>query len=256
MLPPARRLLCIIFLLALPMRLPGQPVSSLAAESSLSQPVIRIDELTVKALPISPTRQEGDLLYTGSEITPDGLELAGIGGLSSVYQAFSVLPGLDPELIDPSGIGGAELRLRGIRSMFAGMSVEGIPNYGIMGIGPRDYLYDLENMESLKLYRGAAPAPLSSGTGNRGGTIALSYAGPTETFGLELEQSLGSHSLSRSFLRLDSGRLPTAGRAFVSTSHTEADKWKGKGEVGGREHLTIGLQQPLGDRFEAELFYN
>ncbi|HDS16027.1 MAG TPA: TonB-dependent receptor [Proteobacteria bacterium] len=257
MLTPAHRLLFIILLIATALPLPGHPVASLAAEEpSFSPQATRIDELTVKALPISPTRQEGDLLYTGSEITPDGLELAGIGGLSSVYQAFSVLPGLNPELIDPSGIGGAELRLRGIRSMFAGMSAEGIPNYGIMGIGPRDYLYDLENIESLKLYRGAAPAPLSSGTGNRGGTIALSYTRPAETSGLVLEQSLGAHSLSRSFLRLDSGRLPTAGRAFVSASHTEANKWKGRGEVGGREHLTIGLQQPLGDRFEAELFYN
>ncbi len=216
----------------------------------------KLEQITVKAQPISPTKQEGDLLYTGSEITSAGLKLAGIGGLSSVYQAFSILPGLNPELTDPTGIGGAEIRLRGIRSMFTGMTVEGIPNYGIMSVGPRDYLYDLENMAAIKLYRGATPAALSSGTGNRGGTIALSYARPSDDLTLQLEQSLGSNSLTRSFFRLDSGILPSQTKFFLAGSYTEADKWKGAGEVGGRDHLTLGINQKFSDNLEAELFYN
>ena len=216
----------------------------------------KLEKITVEAQPINPTKQVGDLLYTGSEITSAGLKLAGIGGLSSVYQAFSILPGLNPELIDPSGIGGAEIRLRGIRSMFAGTTVEGIPNYGIMSVGPRDYIYDLENMEAIKLYRGATPAALSSGTGNRGGTIELNYARPTDNLSLQLEQSLGSNSLTRSFFRLDSGTLPSQSRFFVSGSYTKADKWKGAGEVGGRDHLTFGVSQKISDTLDAEIFYN
>ncbi|MEA3333334.1 MAG: TonB-dependent receptor, partial [Pseudomonadota bacterium] len=182
--------------------------------------------------------------------------LAGIGGLSSVYQAFSILPGLNPELTDPTGIGGAEMRLRGIKTMFTGLTVEGIPNYGIMGVGPRDYIYDLENMAEIKLYRGATPAALSSGTGNRGGTIALSYARPTDDFALQLEQSLGPDSLARSFFRLDSGTLSSQTKFFLSGSYTKADKWKGAGEVGGRDHITLGVSQKFSDNLDAELFYN
>ncbi len=224
-------------------------------ETSLP-PATKLEQITVEAQPINPTKQEGDLLYTGSEITPAGLKLAGIGGLSSVYQAFSILPGLNPELTDPTGIGGAEIRLRGIKSLFTGMTVEGIPNYGIMSIGPRDYLYDLENMASIKLYRGATPAALSSGTGNRAGTIALSYARPNDEFALQLDQSLGSNSLTRSFFRLDSGILANQSKFFISGSYTEADKWKGAGEVGGRDHLTLGVSQKFNDKLDAELFYN
>ena len=216
----------------------------------------KLGKITVEAQPINPTKQEGDLLYTGSEITSTGLKLSGVGGLSSVYKAFSILPGLNPELTDPSGIGGAEIRLRGIKSMFTGMTVEGIPNYGIMSVGPRDYIYDLENMEAIKLYRGATPAALSSGTGNRGGTIELNYARPTDNFSFQLEQSLGSNSLTSSFFRLDSGLLPSRSKFFLSGSYTEADKWKGAGEVGGRDHLTLGISQKLSDTLDAELFYN
>ncbi|MCK5540711.1 MAG: hypothetical protein KAI69_07250, partial [Deltaproteobacteria bacterium] len=94
--------------------------SNLCRSNSETTPVTatQLEQITVKAQPINPTKQEGDLLYTGSEITPEGLKLAGIGGLTSVYQAFSILPGLNPELTDPTGIGGAEIRLRGIKSMF------------------------------------------------------------------------------------------------------------------------------------------
>ncbi|MBN2809503.1 MAG: TonB-dependent receptor [Deltaproteobacteria bacterium] len=227
-----------------------------ATKPEPSAPVTKLEQITVEAQPINPTRQEGDLLYTGSEITPEGLELAGLGGLSSVYQAFSILPGLNPELTDPTGIGGTEMRLRGIKSLFTGLTVEGLPNYGIMSVGPRDYLYDLENMSALKLYRGATPTALSSGTGNRGGTIALNFARPSDDFGLQLEQSLGSNALSRSFFRLDSGSLPSLTKFFISASHTEADKWKGAGEIGGRNHLTLGLSQKISETLDAELFYN
>ena len=223
---------------------------------NLPIPVSKLEAITVKAQAVNPTKQAGDLLYTGSEITPVGLDLAGVGGLSSVYQAFSILPGLNPELTDPSGIGGAEIRLRGIKSMFAGMTVEGIPGYGIMGVGPRDYIYDMENMAAIKLYRGATPAALSSGTGNRGGTIALEFARPSDTFALQLDQSLGTNSLTRSFFRLDSGILPSWTKFFLSGSYTKADKWKGAGEVGGREHITLGLTQKVNEKVEAEVYYN
>ncbi len=221
-----------------------------------STPVAKLADIMVKAQTINPTKQTGDLLYSGSEISSAGLKLAGIGGLSSVYQGFAILPGLNPELTDPTGIGGTEIRLRGIKSMFTGMTVEGIPNYGIMGVGPRDYIYDLENMAAIKLYRGATPAALSSGTGNRGGTIALEFARPSDEFALQLDQSLGSNSLTRSFFRLDSGPLANRGKFFLSGSYTKADKWKGAGEVGGRNHFTSGVSLKLSDEVDAEIFYN
>ena len=45
------------------------------------------------------------------------------------------------------------------------MTVEGVPNYGIMPIGAREDIYDMENMESVSLYKGASPADLGTGSG-------------------------------------------------------------------------------------------
>jgi len=62
------------------------------------------------------------------------------------------------------------------------MSVEGLPNYGIMPIGPRDDIYDMENLESIGLYKGSTPLSLGTGSGNRGGTIALTYRRPADDY--------------------------------------------------------------------------
>ncbi len=216
----------------------------------------QLESITVKAQPAAPTSQPGKPLFTSNELTSTGLKLAGAGGLSSVFQAFSILPGINSELSDPTGIGGTTMRLRGIKSMFSSMTVEDIPNYGIMGVGPRDYIYDLENMTAVKLYRGAVPATVSSGIGNRGGSFSLEFIRPQEEFSLQFEQCLGSNNLKRTFFRIDSGILPGQGKFFLSGSYTQADKWKGAGEVGGRNHLTVGAQQEIKDNFNLELFYN
>ncbi|MCK5916299.1 MAG: TonB-dependent receptor, partial [Deltaproteobacteria bacterium] len=230
------------------------PLACLGSDETIR--ASQLESITVKAQSVSPTSQTGKPLYSSNELTATGLKLSGTGGLSSVFQAFSILPGINPELNDPSGIGGTEIRLRGIKSMFSSMTVEDIPNYGIMGVGPRDYIYDLENMDSIKFYRGASPASVSSGIGNRGGSFAMEFTRPHEDFSLEFEQCLGSNSLTRTFFRLDSGILPGQSKFFVSGSHTQADKWKGAGEVGGRNHLTIGARQEVDDNCNIELFYN
>ncbi|MBN2231657.1 MAG: TonB-dependent receptor [Deltaproteobacteria bacterium] len=217
---------------------------------------VTLAPMTVRQSLATPTCQEGDLLYTGTEVTADGIALAGSGAASSAFATLDILPGIDVELQDPFGIAAKSVRIRGIDSMFTGMSIEGLPNYGIMPIGPRDFLYDMENMESIGLYKGTAPPGLGTGSGNRGGTVALQWRRPAEKFSADLRQSYGSFDARRSFLRLDTGRLPTGTAAFISASYSELDKWKGAGDLGPREHLTAGLSQPLGERFKIEMFYN
>ncbi|MCD6293023.1 MAG: TonB-dependent receptor, partial [Deltaproteobacteria bacterium] len=228
----------------------------LGGDNTAPAATTELEQMVVKAQSIGSTRQTSDPLFSWNGLTSDGLKLAGSGGFTSIHQALSQLPGLNPELTDPSGIGSAEMRLRGIKSMFTSLAVEGIPNYGIMSVGPRDYIYDLENMAEINLYHGATPAALSSGTGNRGGSIAINYARPTDNFALQLKQDLGSNSLTRSFFRLDSGTLPSMSKFFLSGSYTKADKWKGAGQVGGRDHITLGVSQKFTDNLDAELFYN
>ncbi len=216
-----------------------------------------LDEMTVTGTLVTPTQTAGDLLHTGSRVTRAGLERGGPGAFSSVYRALDLLAGIDTEMMDGFGLSGKEVRIRGIRGRFSGMSLEGMPNYGIMPIGPRDHIYDLENFEGVDLYKGATPPSLNTGSGNRGGAIALNYRRPTEQPGAELRQQFGEERARRSFFRLDSGLLPRTGTAlFLSASQTKLDKWKGCGDLGPRDHCTAGLSQPLGKNAKLEFFYN
>ena len=215
-----------------------------------------LKEITVTGELVRPTRQTGDSLYTGTTVTKKGMELLGTPAETSVYDTLDILPGLNVESNDPYGLSGKDIRIRGIKGYFTGMTVEGIPNYGIMPIGPREDIYDMENMESVSLYKGASPADLGTGSGNRGGSIELRLKRPEDRPGVELSQGLGSDSFVRTFLRIDSGKLLSKTKLFGSYSYTDANKWKGKGDLGPRNHVTLGLNQRFGDVVTVDLFYN
>jgi len=208
---------------------------------------------------ILPTRQVGETVYTGSEVTAEGVALQGSAASSRVAEALGILPGLSVESADGVGLAAEQgnLRVRGVRGMLGALTVEGIPNYGGNPIGPRDYLYDMENMAGISLYKGVVPADIGSGVGSRGGAVVLHPEWPGEEFSLRLKQGFGSHDYSRSFFRLDSGSLNGFDTGFsLAASYGDADKWRGPGEVGPRRNLNLGLFQPLGERADLKLWYN
>jgi len=53
-----------------------------------------LEDITVTGELISPTRQTGDSLYTGTSVTKKGIELLGTPGKTSVYNALDILPGI------------------------------------------------------------------------------------------------------------------------------------------------------------------
>ncbi len=208
---------------------------------------------------ITPTKQTNETVYTGSEITKEGIEALGAKAAVSVYEAINILPGVSVEGVDPYGLAAEQnnIRIRGVRGFLGALSVAGIPNYGGNPMGPREYLYDMENMESIAVYKGAVPADLGTGVGSRGGAIELRPLWPKEDLGLTFSQSFGADSYLRSFLRLDSGSLPNINtRLSASASYTEADKWKGSGDLGPRKNLNLMLSQPINDKDEIQLWFN
>jgi iron complex outermembrane recepter protein len=76
---------------------------------------------------------------------------------------------------------------------------------------------------------------------------------PSDSFGITADQSFGSWNFHRSFLRLDSGTLPTNTRLYASYSYTDDDKWNGAGSS-YREHASLGLQQIFSPRVSAEVY--
>ncbi len=231
-----------------------------AEENGGHKDVMTMEELTVTSDPIiQPTRQADETVYTGTEITTKGIESQGAKARTSVYESMDVLPGVNVESADQFGLGAEQrnVRVRGVKGYFGALTVLGVPNYGGNPIGPRDYLYDMENFQSVSVYKGAVPANIGTGVGSRGGAVVLKPLWPTEDFGLKLSQNLGSDSYQRSFVRMDSGTLPRTGtRLSASYSYSEAEKWKGPGETGPRDNLNIALTQDFGDLVEAKLWVN
>jgi len=197
---------------------------------------------------LTPTKQTNETVYTGTEITRKGIETQGEDASISVYEAIGILPGITVESSDPYGLAAEQrfIRTRGVRGYLGSMTVEGVPNWGGNPIGPRDYLYDTENFESIAVYKGAVPADLGTGVGARGGAIELRPRWPEQTFGADFSQGFGADHYTRSFLRLDSGALPATGTGLsLSYSRTAADKWKGPGDLGPRNNVNFMVLQPV-----------
>lgn len=53
-----------------------------AEESAGGNKPLTLEAMTVREVLATPTRQEGDLLYTSTEVTADGIKLAGPGASS------------------------------------------------------------------------------------------------------------------------------------------------------------------------------
>ncbi len=222
-------------------------------EASLEEMVVTGERL------VTPTKQTDETVYTGKEVTRKGIEAQGSKAEVSVYEAINILPGINVESPDPYGLAAEQksVRFRGIRSSLGAMTVEGVPNWGGNPIGPRDYLYDTENFQGIAVYKGGTPADLGTGVGSRGGAIELRPLWPRQELGIDFSQAFGSFDYSRTFLRVDSGSLPCTGtKLSLSSSYTEADKWKGPGDLGPRKNLNFMLSQPIPDQDDIKLWFN
>lgn len=223
-------------------------------------PVTTLDDIKVTSEKILlPTRQADETVYTGTEITTKGIEAQGARAATSVYEAMSVLPGINVQSADQYGLGAEQrnIRVRGVSGYMGALTVEGVPNYGGNPIGPRDYLYDMENIQSIAVYKGAVPGDIGTGVGSRGGAIVLKPLWAEEEFGLRLSQSLGSDAYHRTFLRVDTGSLAKSEtRLSASCSYSRADKWKGPGEIGPRNNFNMSLVQSFGEKVNVRAWLN
>lgn len=231
-----------------------------ATSALASGPEVRLEEMTVVGEKlITPTRQTNEQVYTGTEITRSGLDLPGAKAKISVYEAMDSLPGVQVESVDPLGLAVEQknTRVRGVRGFLGSMTVEGVPNWGGNPMGPREYLYDMENFESIAVYKGAIPAGLGTGVGARGGAIELRPRWPEKEPGMDLNFAIGSNAYSRAHSRVDTGSVGPLDTAFsASASWTEAEKWKGPGDLGPRFNANFMVEQPYHGEDAVKVWFN
>ena len=236
-------------------------IMAIVATSALAAgPEAQLEEMTVVGEKlVTPTRQTNEQVYTGTEITRSGLDLPGAKAKISVYEAMDSLPGVQVESVDPLGLAVEQknTRVRGVRGFLGSMTVEGVPNWGGNPMGPREYLYDMENFESIAVYKGAIPAGLGTGVGARGGAIELRPRWPEAEPGLDLDFAVGGNAYSRAHSRVDTGSLGPLGTALsLSASWTEAEKWKGPGDLGPRFNTNFMIEQPYHGDDAIEVWFN
>jgi len=157
---------------------------------------------------------------------------------SNPYQGLQLLPGVNTFSFDATGLFGGGMRVRGFNSDQMGFTVDGAPvnDSGSFSVFPQEYT-DAENMCELFVTQGT-PDSDAPHVGASGGNIGIVTCDPLTRFGGKFQQSSGQLNLSKTFVRLDTGKLPVANgwMSFLSFSHAEVEKFKGKGGA-DRDHV-------------------
>jgi len=197
---------------------------------------------------LAPSNQES---YTQKSI-----ETFGRQGNINVFKIIELSPSVNYTAVDALGTNENgfhdSLRIRGKKQTGPGSvkSYEGVPISGNPGGGKT--IFDLENIESVDVYKGYIPVDKSLGFSNLIGKVDLHIKRPSPEFGAELSQTVGSDNFYRTFLRLDSGAIGNAA-AFASFSNTVSDKYKGEGDL-ERTNGTFGITANPNDKLKTEFF--
>lgn len=226
----------------------------LAEEQVKPKIKLKVEEQKQKEeIPVKPEKEK-----TKTETTVKEEELkrgAGLGGVN-VFRAIELTPSLNIQTDDAYGFGGGSIRLRGFDQSQIGVTIDGMPlnDSGNYALYPHEYA-DVENLESITVERGAVDKRNPFYV-EIGGAVRIQTKAPSDKFGAVIFPKYGSFNMRSIFTRVDTGRLKGNIKAFVSYSHTEAEKWKGPGEHPKyRDHYAFGIQQDLG-RFFWEAYYD
>ncbi|XHS76356.1 TonB-dependent receptor [Burkholderiaceae bacterium UC74_6] len=163
----------------------------------------------------------------------------------NIYQSISMLPGVNTYNNDATGLFGGGLTIRGFNSDQIGFSVNGVPvnDSGNFAVYPQEFI-DKENVCQATVAQGSTELETASGSAS-GGSVGIITCDPEDKRRVRFAQTLGDLNLTRTYVRLDSGRfMNDMAKLFISYSHTEADKWKGKGKA-KKDHIDFGFSLDL-----------
>ncbi|CAN7185286.1 TonB-dependent receptor [Phenylobacterium sp. LjRoot225] len=173
-----------------------------------------------------------------------------VAGVSPI-KIVQKLPGVNFQSADAFGAyeWSTRISIRGFNQNQLGFTLDGVP-LGDMTYGNLNGLHISravisENLGSVVLAQGAGSLATASSS-NLGGTLEFFSRDPSETFGVNVQGTYGSDNMYRGFVRLDTGALPTGGKAYVSYANQKTDKWKGWGEQ-KQEQANVKFVQPIGE---------
>lgn len=161
-----------------------------------------------------------------STVTKEAIDK--LGGATNSIDRLKYTPGINVNSNDSVGLSGFDYTMRGMNSDQIGLSIDGIPinDSGNYASYP-NLLGDIENIDGMFVTQGSSEMD-GPHIGSSGGNIAMTTRRPSKEFGAFVKQTMGSNSLSKTFARVETGEHDGFS-AWLSYSHTEADKWKGQG---------------------------
>ncbi|WP_432382013.1 TonB-dependent receptor [Duganella sp. P38] len=181
-----------------------------------------------------------------STITAEELEKQRPTG--NAYEALEMLPAVNSYNYDATGLFGGGLTLRGFNSDQIGATINGVPvnDSGSFAVYPQEYV-DQENTCTQTVTQGSTDVD-SPQVGATGGNFGITTCNPEDKQRFRVMQTIGQLNLTKTYIRYDSGLLSdNRSKFFISASHAEADKWKGKGGA-KRDHIDAGFNYDW-DRF-------
>ena len=168
------------------------------------------------------------------------------GATANPYQLINLLPGVNTYDRDGSGLFGGGLRVRGFNSDQLGFTIDGVPvnDSGDFAVFPQEYT-DQENLCEIFVTQGSTDVEAPH-VGASGGNIGIVTCAPEDKMRTRFSQTSGSHALSKTFVRYDTGKfLDDRAKFFISASHSEAEKFKGRGDA-YRDHVDFKGRFDLG----------
>ena len=186
----------------------------------------------------------------------NGIDLFGRQGNTNVFKVADMAPSVNYTPVDNLGTNESgfhdAVRIRGKKQTGPAniKNYEGIPISGNPGGGKT--MFDLENIESVDVYKGYIPVDKGLGLSNLAGKVDMAVKRPDRQFGANLSQSVGGDRFSRTFIRIDSGEM-NGFSSFASFSYTTGDKFKGEGDL-ERTNGSIGLLFRPTDKMKMECF--
>ncbi len=195
-----------------------------------------------------PAPEPGDagleaIVVTANRATRSSVALSGVEAQKvlpgiSPLKAIETLPGVVYETADPWGNNeqNESLVIHGFTTQQLGFTLDGVPlgdqqygNYNGLSVSRA---ITSENVSRVELASGAGSLGVAS-TSNLGGVIETFSSDPTHNPGLDLRETGGSYSTTRTFVRFDTGDFGSGNSAYISYLHHDARAWDFDGHQRG-----------------------
>ena len=149
---------------------------------------------------------------------------------TSPFMLTQLLPGADVSEVDPWGLSGGSISLRGLNQTEMAFVWEGSPiaDIGVYTTYPSEFS-DSENLDELTLQQGSSNIDTPTINGS-GGLFTFHDRDPLDHFGGLADYGYGTYKYNREFARIDTGLIGNTGvKAFVSISNQHDRAWRGSG---------------------------